>query len=276
MTSTPRAMNTATVHDDGTAVIDLDGQIHQLTAPSIDQARALAMALALDHARASGQPVLIFAQDPHAQHLLEVHPDATIRPLRPAPTSAEPSRGTAPGTPPRRYRWLIPVAVLAAATALAYTATRPWTGSDHQHAATSPSPPQPSHPVQLDAAVAAGTTSPVPPRSPGRHAQPRWIAAASWEKARAVNIQARELARAATQSPPVGSGTRRPAPAAAPVRSAVLPPAPRSQSPPRQPDQPSAVVKPNEPAAVIEPAPPDTQTLPHSPLDPTNPDAGGS
>ena len=275
MTSTPRAMNTATVHDDGTAVIDLDGQIHQLTAPSIDQARALAMALALDHARASGQPVLIFAQDPHAQHLLEVHPDATIRPLRPAPTSAEPSRGTAPGTPPRRYRWLIPVAVLAAATALAYTATRPWTGSDHQHAATSPSPsqPQPARPAQADAVVDAGTASPAPPRPPDHHAQPRWIAAASWEKTRAVSIQARERARAATQSPP-GSVTRQPAPVAALVRPAVPPPAARPQSPPRQPARPSVVVKPDEPSAVIEPAPPDTQTLPDSRLDPTNPDAG--
>lgn len=264
---------TITVTPDGTAVVDLDGQNYQLTAPGIEQARTQAMALALDHARTSAQPVLIIAKDPHAQHLLEVHPDGTIRPAR---TVAEPIGGTAPGAPPRRRRWLVPVAALAAAAALAYTATRPWTDSDHQHAATSPSPPQPSHPTRLDAAAAAGTTSPVPPRPPDRHAQPRWIAAASWEKTRSANIQARERARAATQSPPVGSDTRQPAPAAAPVRSAVLPPAPRPQSPPRQPDRPSAVVKPDEPAAVIEPAQPDTQTLPDSPLDPTNPDAGGS
>lgn len=275
MTSTPRAMNTATVNADGTAVVDLDGQIHELTAPSIDQARTRAMALAQDHARTSGQPVLIFAQDLHAQHLLEVHPDGAIRPVH---AGAEPSRGTAPGTPPRRRRWLVPVAVLlVAATALACTATRPWTGSDHQHAATSPSPspsqPQPARPAQADAVVDAGTASSAPPRPPDHRTQPRWIAAASWEKARAASIQARERARAATQSPP-GSGTRKAAPVAAPARPAVPPPAARPQSPPRQPDRPSVIVNPDEPSAVIEPAPPDTQTLSDSRLDPTNPDAG--
>lgn len=81
-------MNTATVTADGLAVLELDTQRHQLHADSVAAARKQAVALAIDHARTTGQPLTLLARDPGAEHLLEILPDGTVRP---APAEAIPS-----------------------------------------------------------------------------------------------------------------------------------------------------------------------------------------
>lgn len=222
---------TVTVTSDGCAVVELDGQPpQQFQADDLSQARHQAVELVIAYARHIGQPIALHARDSDASHLLEIHPDGTMRHTGTAPPARQES-GSAPrilACPPtagrQRRRWPL--------------------------VAAPPRPPTPA-PVAIDAGTlgvttAARSASPRPVPLPVAVAPVAWNSAATWQQ--------RRLRQA---SWPVTTWTAAPSAQVAPVPEASgISTAPTSRAPAAAPPtRPQVIINPDPAAAAPRRAP---------------------
>lgn len=281
---------TITVAENGSATIDLDGHPpRQLHADDLAQARQQAVAVIIDHARQTGQPVTLLARDTTTEHLLDVHPDGTVlpsqSPVPPPRNQGDKTDETAAVGPPRRWPRALAAGAAAAAVAAGLTVSaahwmRPTPQPQADTATTAPTAstaPAATPPVltvvdadTLGVIAAARSQAPRPTPLPSGIAPVAWNGAATWQQRR------RELLQS---SRPAATGTTAatsPVPAAPPA--AVTPANPTVQNPATVPErQPQVIIKPApappRPAArPAAPKPPAGPAMPDQPTNPTNPD----
>lgn len=274
---------TVTVTSDGCAVVEFDGQPpQQFQADDLSQARHQAVELVIAYARHIGQPIALHARDSDASHLLEIHPDGTVRYTGTAPPARQGS-GSAPrilACPPtagrQRRRW--PLVAAVAATGLAVSAalwlrpaandsavTTAGTASTAPGTAAAPTPAPVAVPADtLGVTTAARSASPRPVPLPVAVAPVAWNSAATWQQ--------RRLRQA---SWPVTTWTAAPSAQVAPVPEASgISTAPTSRAPAAAPPtRPQVIINPDPAAAAPRRAPqrPAGPAMPDQPANPDNP-----
>ena len=89
----------ATLNDDGTGVLTIEGREHPLDAENIDAARAAVLDRVRKTAVELERPVRLTSNDPDGEWELAVHPDGSVDELAAHPTPEPPAPIAAPATP---------------------------------------------------------------------------------------------------------------------------------------------------------------------------------